>query len=263
VGEGTDTTDLALPGAQQVLLDAVIATGTPTVLVLLNGRPFGLTAAAAGAAAIVEAWFPGQGGAGAIVDVLLGDENPAGRTPVSFTRTAGAQPMSYNHKYLSAGFPRQREFTFVFPFGHGLSYTTFEYADLDVTASVDLEVPDAEATVSCTITNTGDRRGDEVVQLYLNDERASVTRPLKELKGFVRLSLEPGASARVTFGVPADLASFTGPAYERIVEPGVIKVMVGASSEDIRLTGSFTLTGATRATGERRRLTSTTRVDHR
>jgi hypothetical protein len=177
---------------------------------------------------------------------------------VSFTRTAGAQPMAYNHKYLSAGFPRQREFTFVFPFGHGLSYTTFEYRDLEISEDVDIR---GEATISCTVTNTGDRSGDEVVQLYVNDERASITRPLRELKGFVRLALEAGASAQVTFGLPADLLSFTGPAYTRIVEPGTVKVMLGASSEDIRLTGRFTLTGATRVAGEDRRLTSTVRVD--
>ena len=258
VGEGTDCTDLSLPGGQVVLVEAVLATGTPTIIVLLNGRPFGLTDVVAGAGAIVEAWFPGQAGAAAIVDVLLGDENPGGKSPVSFTATAGAQPMFYNHKYLSAGFPRQREYQFVFPFGHGLSYTSFSYADLEVTPEVAV---DAAAAISCTITNMGERAGDEVVQLYLNDEYASVTRPLKELKGFIRLALDPGQSRRVTFTVPADLVAFTGLDYRRIVEPGTIKVMVGASSEDIRLTGDFTIVGAVRPVGEDRALVSTVVVE--
>lgn len=258
VGEGTDCTDLTLPGAQAALVDAVIATGTPTVVVLLNGRPFGLADIAVSAGAILEAWFPGQGGAGAIVDVLLGEENPGGKSVLSFTRTAGAQPMSYNHKFLAPGFPRQNEFGFVFPFGHGLSYTTFAYGDLDVSGDVAIG---GAATIACTVTNTGDRGGDEVVQLYLNDEHASITRPVKELKGFVRLSLDPGESRRVTFTVPTDLVAFTGLDHRRIVEPGIIKVMVGSSSEDIRLKGDFVITGETREAGEDRALVSDVLVE--
>lgn len=258
VGEGTDTADLSLPGAQAALVDAVVATGTPTVLVLLNGRPFAMPEQAAAVNAIVEAWFPGQGGAGAVVDVLLGDENPGGKSTLSFCRTAGAQPVFYNHKYLAPGFPRQDEYGFVFPFGHGLSYTTFGYADLAVTPTVDV---DGAATIACTVTNSGERAGDEVVQLYLNDEYASITRPVKQLAGFARVHLAPGESGRVTFTVPVDLLSFAGIDGRRIVEPGTIKVMVGTSSEVIRLKGEFEIVGETRLLGEDRRLTSDALVE--
>ncbi len=255
VGEGTDTTDLTLPGAQHALVEAVIATGTPTVVVLLNGRPFALGSIANDAAAIVEAWFPGQAGAAAIADVLLGDANPGGKTTVSFTRTAGAQPMFYNHKFQAPGFPRQREYEFVYPFGHGLSYTTFGYDELVVGPS---EVAtDGEVEVSCTVTNTGARAGDEIVQLYLHDPYASITRPVLQLAGFSRVALEPGAAARVAFTVPVDLVGFTGLDHRRIVEAGEIKVKVGSSSADIRLDGTFVVTGSTRVVGEDRRMTST------
>lgn len=255
VGEGTDTTDLSLPGGQAALVAAVVATGTPTVVVLLNGRPFGLRDL--GAAAVLEAWFPGQGGAGAIVDVLLGDENPGGRTTLSFTETAGAMPMSYHHTFQAPGFPRQREYTFVHPFGHGLSYTTFEYRDLDLPAEVS---DDGELVVACTVANTGDRAGDEVVQVYLHDEVASVTRPLQELKAFARVGLAAGEATRLTFRIPVDLLAFTGIDLTRVIEPGAVKVMVGASSADIRLEGTCEITGSGRAVPESRRLLSTVEV---
>ncbi|MBW2061646.1 MAG: fibronectin type III-like domain-contianing protein [Deltaproteobacteria bacterium] len=211
------------------------------------------------AAAVVEAWFPGQAGAAAIVDVLFGDLNPGGKTTLTFSQGAGTQPVFYNHKFLASGIPRLPESEPVFAFGHGLSYTTFEYSDLSISAA---KVPvDGEATISCTVRNTGDRAGDEVAQLYLQDLTASVTRPVKELKGFVRLSLQPGEAKQVSFYVPADLLSFTGIDYKRIVEPGAIKVMVGSSSADIRLKGEFNLTGPVREVGEDRALMSRVAVE--
>lgn len=259
VGEGTDTTDLSLPGAQEALVLAVAATGTPTVVVLLNGRPFALPEVAERANAIVEAWFPGQAGADAVADVLVGVVNPAGRTPLSFSRTAGAQPTFYNHKFLAPGFPREREFGFVFPFGHGLAYTTFEYGELAVAAG---QVPvDGTIEARVRVTNTGDRPGDEVVQLYRHDPVASTTRPVTELTAFTRLSLDPGESTEVTFRVPTDVCGFVGIDGRRIVEPGAIELRVGASSADIRSTVTVELVGPTRVLGEDRALVSTATVE--
>jgi beta-glucosidase len=259
VGEGTDTADLALPGGQMKLVEAVLDTGTPTVVVLLNGRPFDLSSIKSRAAAILEAWFPGQAGAAVIVDALFGDLNPGGKTTLTFSQGAGTQPGFYNHKFLAGGIPRLPEFEPVFPFGHGLSYTDFEYTDLSLAPR---EVPvDGEVVISFTIRNVGARPGDEVVQLYFQDLWASVTRPIKELKGFVRLTLQPGQAKRILFTVHADLLSFTGIDYKRIVEPGEFKVMIGASSEDIRLKGEFSLTGDAREVGEDRSLTSRVEID--
>jgi beta-glucosidase-like glycosyl hydrolase len=259
VGEGTDTTDLSIPGAQTALVDAVLDTTTPTVVVLLNGRPFALQDVASRAAAIVEAWFPGQDGAAAVVDVLFGNENPGGRSPLTFSRSAGVQPRFYNHKLLSPGFPKLDDFRAVFPFGHGLSYTTFAYGDIEVGPN---EVAsDGEVTIGCMVSNTGERDGDEVVQLYLSDPVASVTRPVQELKGFVRVPLAAGAAARVTFTVPADLVAFTGIDGRRIVEPGELGVGIGGSSAAIALEGSFTVTGPQRDVSRGRRLNSTVTVE--
>jgi len=258
VGEGTDTADLSLPGAQPELVESIIETGTPAVVVLINGRPFALGTIAEKASAIIEAWFPGQSGAEIIVDALFGVLNPGGKTTLTFSRGAGVMPTYYNHKFLSGGIPRLPEIEAVFPFGHGLSYTTFEYTDLMLS---DTAVPvDGSIDISCTVKNTGDRSGDEVVQLYLHDIIASVTRPVKELKGFAKLSLTPGETKRVTFSLSADLLSFTGIDYIRIIEPGVIKVMIGASSKDIRLEGEFTITGSVREVDENRVLTTEVKV---
>ncbi len=258
VGEGTDTIDLGLPGRQQELLDALLATGTPTVVVLLNGRVFALPGLAGRAAAIVEAWFPGQDGAAAIADVLFGDVDPAGRTPVTFSAGAGAMPLFYNQKRLGRGFPDVPGTDPVFPFGHGLSYTTFYYGPLTVAAA---EVPiGGEIVATATVTNVGPRTGTEVVQLYLRDPVASVTQPVRQLKGFTKVTLEPEATATVTFTLPTDLCSFTGPDLVRIVEPGAIELEVGASSGDIRSTAAVSLTGAVTATGRRRALQSRVEV---
>jgi len=254
VGEGTDTTDLNLPGAQAQLVQAIIDTGTPTVVVLLNGRPFSMPLIKGGAAAILEAWFPGQAGSKAIVDALLGDLNPGGKTTLTFSQCVGAQPSYYNHKFLAKGVPQISELEPVFPFGHGLSYTEFEYSDFSI---AETEVPvDGEIQIGCIVKNNGTRAGDEVAQLYIQDLLACVSRPVKELKGFVRISLEPGESKRISFTLPADVLAFMGIDFKRVVEPGSHRVMIGSSSEDIRLEGEFMLTGSVREAGEERSLTS-------
>jgi len=249
VGEGTDTDDLSLPGVQPELAEAVASTGTPTVVVLVNGRPFDLTGLDP-AMAILEAWFPGQDGAAAIADVLFGVRNPSGRTPVSFSRGAGVQPAYYNHKRLARGVPGMPAFRPLFPFGHGLSYTRFEYADLSLSSRA---VPvDGEVEISFQLRNTGQRSGAEVAQLYVHDPAASVTRPVRELKGFARVDLEAGERRRVSFRLHADMLSFIGPGLHRIVEPGTIEVFVGGSSEDTPLQAEFELTGEVRRTSENR-----------
>jgi beta-glucosidase-like glycosyl hydrolase len=252
VGEGTDTPDISLPGQQEKLINALIETGTPTVVVLLNGRPFAIPKIKDRAAAVLEAWFPGQEGANVIVDALFGNINPGGKTTLTFSRTAGVQPLFYNHKFLSPGIPRMPETEPVFPFGHGLSYTTFEYQDLVLSPD---EVPvDGEVKISCCVRNSGKRTGDEVVQLYIQDTVASITRPVMELKGFRRITLAPDEKKKIIFTLPSDMLAFTGLDYRKVVEPGEIKVMVGSSSGDIRLTGSFTLTGSSRYPDEDRDL---------
>jgi beta-glucosidase-like glycosyl hydrolase len=252
VGEGTDADSLALPGVQGELVDAVLATGRPTVVVLVNGRPFDLSRIAGRAAAIVLAWFPGQDGGAAIADVLTGAVNPSGKTSLTFARGAGAMPRSYDAKELTRGVPRLPAFEPVFPFGHGLSYTRFVYTDLAIApASIETH---GTLEIACTLRNEGTRAGAEVVQLYLRDPVASITRPLRQLRGFARVALEPGAAARITFSVAADLCSFTGADFVRIVEPGRIDVEISASSEDVRLRGSFELAGKERRVGEDRAL---------
>ncbi len=258
VGEGTDTPDISLPGKQADLIEAIMNTGTPTIVVLLNGRPFAMKRIAEKASAILEAWFPGQEGAGIIVDTLFGDINPGGKTTLSFSQGAGVQPSFYNHKFLASGVPNLPEKTPVFPFGHGLSYTEFEYQGLKL--SSDKVMVDGEVEISCVVKNRGERAGDEVVQLYTRDMIATVTRPVKELKGFKRVSLKAGEQKKVIFNLPADMLAFTGLDYRKIIEPGEIKVMVGSSSEDIRLTSSFRLVGPARYPGEGRTLFSKVEV---
>lgn len=252
VGEGTDTDSLALPGVQGALVDAVLDSGVPTVLVLVNGRPFDLSRITGRAAAIVLAWFPGQDGGAAIADVLVGTVNPSGKTSLTFARGAGAMPRSYDAKELTRGVPALPAFEPVFAFGHGLSYTRFAYSDLSITPPA-IEV-DGTVQIACTLRNEGARAGTEVVQLYLRDPVASVTRPLRQLRGFARVTLDAGAAARISFGVPADLCSFTGADLTRIVEAGRIDVEIGASSADVRLAGSFEIRGKLRHVGEDRAL---------
>jgi beta-xylosidase len=280
-GEGSDANDLRLPGVQAELLDAVLAAGTPVVVVVLAGRPYELGAAADAASAVVYAFLAGQRGAQAVAEVLTGVVNPSGRLPVSVPRHSGGLPATY----LSPKLGHRSEVSSVdttpaFPFGHGLAYTTFEWSDATVvgdpavgdTVVGDTEVdPDAaetaawpvdgEVAVGVTVRNTGDRAGTEVVQLYLHDPVAQTTQPVVRLIGYQRVPLEPGETARVTFTVPADLASFTGLASRRIVEPGDMELRFGRSAEDITATVPLRLTGAIREVGHGRRLLSEVHVD--
>lgn len=245
VGEGSDVDTLELPGLQQELLEAVVATGTPVVIVLSSGRPYNLGGLEDEIAAQVMSFFGGEQGGHALADVLTGRAEPSGRLTLSVPRSAGAAPYFYNHKFKSSGTPVARHFGSRYPFGYGLSYTDFAYEDLALDATqVDIET--GEVALSFTIRNTGPRPGVTVPQLYVRDLQASLVRPVKELKAFARASLDPGAAARVTFRVPTDMLNFTGPEGVRIVEPGEVALMVGTSSADIRLETRVTLTGETR-----------------
>lgn len=257
VGEGCDTDTLALPGVQQQLLEAVVATGTPTIAVLMSGRPYDLGGMEAKLAAYVMAFAGGQQGGTALADVLAGRVPPSGRLTVSVPKSAGAMPYFYNHKLKSAGTPIAFHFGSRYPFGHGRALTSFEYRGLELTASVEST---GEVVLAFEVINTGARRGIEVPQLYVRDRHASVVRPLLELKAFARIDLVPGAAARVTWRVPVDMLSFTGPDGERVVEPGWFDCAVGASSADIRLRGSVEVTGAARTVPRDWRMTSTSQV---
>ena len=231
VGEGSDVSSLVLPGVQQQLVDAILETGKPVVLVLVSGRPYDLRYASEKASSILGAWLPGEGGGQAIADILFGKANPSGKTPLSFPLCAGSLPYAYNHTQKAKGLPKQKEFGFLYPFGYGLSYTSFSYDDF----SVDTEQISTQGTVNIavTITNVGEVAGDEIVQLYVHDLFASIVRPVKELKGFARVSLQPAQSCRVTFALSAEMLSFVSDGEQRIVEPGEFELMLGKSSEDI------------------------------
>ncbi|MGV9526383.1 beta-xylosidase/alpha-l-arabinosidase [Streptomyces cellulosae] len=255
-GEGCDAETLDLPGAQQQLLDALLDTGTPVVTVLLAGRPYALGRAVTESAAIVQAFFPGEEGTHAIAGVLSGRVNPSGRLPIGVPRAPGSQPSTYlGARLAQASEVSNVDPTPAFPFGHGLSYTRFDWTDLTVDAD---ETPtDGEFTLTFTVRNTGDRSGTEVVQLYLHDPVASVVQPVQRLVGYTRVTLEPGEARRLTVTVPADLASFTGRDGRRVVEPGALELRLAASSADPRLTSRVALTGAERHVDHTRRLHAT------
>ena len=244
VGEGSDTTSLKLPGVQQEMLDALLDTGKPVVVILVSGRPYTLGRADDEAAAILAAWLPGEGGGEAIAQILYGDVSPSGRTPLSFPRSAGAMPFAYNHVKKAAGMPRQREFGARYPFGYGLSYTQFKYSD--IAHEVDTVPVDGVIRVSVTVTNTGKIVGDEVVQLYVRDHFASIVRPTLELKGFARVSLEPKESVRIHFTVPMDVLSFMVDMDTRVVEPGMYSISIGRSAEDLVWTQEIQAIGEVR-----------------
>jgi beta-glucosidase len=229
VGEGCDRDDLELPGVQRQLVEAVLATGTPTVLVLLTGRPYAIDWALRRCAAVVQAFFPGEEGSGAVAGVLSGRINPSGRLPVSLPRSAGAQPYSYLHPALGEGDEvTNHASTPPAPFGFGLSYTTFAYGDLLVAD----EVPtDGAIPVTVRVTNTGSVAGDDVVQLYGHDVVGSVTRPVAQLLGYRRVHLQPGGSVTVRFAVPTARLAFSDRTYTRVVEPGDVELWVGTSAQ--------------------------------
>ncbi|MEV6547062.1 glycoside hydrolase family 3 C-terminal domain-containing protein, partial [Streptomyces sp. NPDC051665] len=260
-GEGCDAEDLSLPGVQDELVEALLETGTPVVLVVVSGRPYALGPYEGRVAAAVQAFFPGEEGGPAIAGVLSGRVNPSGKLPVQIPRTRGGQPGTYlapplggNSEGISNLDP-----TPAFPFGHGLSYTTFAYSDLRVSAE---SVPtDGGVEISFTVTNTGSRAGVEIAQLYFGDPVAQVTRPVTQLAGFVRVPLEAGGQARVVFELHADRTAFTGIDHRRIVEPGEIVLSVGASSTDLPLVRSVELTGPAREVGRDRVLSTPVRIE--
>jgi beta-glucosidase len=256
VGEGNDVESLELPGVQRELVEAVQASGTPVVMVLLSGRPYAVGWAVPGAegvagraggtahapAALLQAFFPGEEGATAIARVLSGQTMPSGHLPVSLPRSAGAQPFSYLHPIL--GGPSEvtsADSTPVLPFGHGLTYTTFERTDLETDAEV---VAGASFSASVRIRNTGARAATDLVQLYARDLHASVTRPVAQLLGYQRVSLAPGEEVVVRFTVPTARLAFTDLHYDRIVEPGEVELWVGSSCADKETTASLTITGS-------------------
>jgi beta-xylosidase len=250
-GEGCDVTDLKLPGVQQELLRALVDTGKPVVAVLVTGRPYAIGDVAGRLSAVVQAFFPGEEGGPAIAGVLTGRVVPSGKLPVEMPGSAGSQPSTYLRSPNAAAHGGSSvDPTPLFAFGHGLSYTTFEYSDLVLSANK--ISTDGTVEISCTVRNTGTMAGAEVVQLYLSDPVAQVVRPVRWLAGFARVPLSPGQSGRVAFGLHADRTSFTGLAGSRIVEPGEIGVGIGGASDNLPLTGSFTLTGPVRAVGAER-----------
>lgn len=233
-----DRDSLDLPGNQEALLQAVVATGVPVVLLLINGRPLSIQWAAEHIPAIVACWYVGQAGGTAVADMLFGATNPGGKLPITFPRSVGQLPAFYNHKPSA-----RRGYLFnsnrpLFPFGHGLSYTTFSYSDLHIEPA--LPAPDESVTVRVTVTNTGQRAGDEVVQLYLRDCVSSLTRPVQELKGFQRLSLPPGESQVVTFTLEPAALAFLDETMAWVVEPGDFELLVGGSSV-AGVNGRFTI----------------------
>jgi len=244
-GEGCDVTELRLPGVQEDLLHALASTGTPVVAVFVTGRPYAIGDVTGQLAGVLQAFFPGEEGGHAIAGVLTGRVVPSGRLPVEMPRAAAAQPSTYLRSRNAARHGGSSvDPTPLFAFGHGLSYTTFGYSDLVLSAD---KVPtDGTVEVSCTVRNTGTRAGAEVVQLYLSDTVSQVVRPVRWLAGFARLQLEPGQARHVAFRLHADRTSFTGLAGERIVEPGEIGVAVGGASDSLPLQGSFVLTGQVR-----------------
>lgn len=260
-GEGCDAADLRLPGVQAELLEALVATGTPVVVVLLTGRPYALGGLLDGVAAVVQAFFPGQRGGQAIAEILTGEANPSGRLPLSLPRDPGSQPSTYLNPPLGVrNSVSNIDPTPAYPFGHGLSYTSFGWRDAAVVGEVEWAV-DGVAEVAVTVENQGERPGVEVVQLYLHDPVAQVTRPVRRLIGFARLALDPGEASRVTFTVPADVTAFTGRSGTRIVEPGAVELQLARSSADVVASLGLHIVGTEREVGPDRQLFTTSRVD--
>lgn len=239
-GEFRDRAFLGLPGHQDELIERVAATGKPTIVVLVGGSAITMSSWLGHVAGVVDVWYPGVEGGHALADVLFGDYDPAGRLPITFAMSEGQLPLTYNHKptgrgdnYLDlTGYP-------LFPFGYGLSYTTFAYSNLTIRPS-EFRSPDV-TVIRCEVTNTGRRAGDEVVQLYLHDVLASVARPVIQLAGFERVHLEPGETRAVQFTVGQEQLRMLDRDMHWVVEPGTFRVMIGASSKDIRLRDEFTV----------------------
>ena len=236
-----DRADLNLIGQQQELVDAILATGKPTVIILNNGRPLSITKISQTAPAIIEGWYLGQETGRAVARVLFGDVNPSGKLPVSIARSVGHLPVYYNHKPSAKRGYEFTETSALYPFGFGLSYTQFVYSDFKINKANAAAGDSVE--VSVKITNSGSRTGDEIVQLYTHDLVASMTRPVKELKGFKRVHVKPGQSAILTFTLAVNQLGYYNPEMKYVVEPGQFDIMLGSSSQDIRAQGQLTVTG--------------------
>jgi beta-glucosidase len=263
-GEGRDRVDLGLSGRQADLVAAVAATGTPIVLVLVSGRPLAIESEAAASAAVIQAWVPGDEGPAAIAAILFGDANPGGKLPITVPRRVGQIPVYYGHK--PSGGQSHWYGPYVdgsnlplWPFGFGMSYTTFGISDIQLNSP--RVAIDGEFSVSVSVRNTGSRVGDEVVQLYVRDEEASVTRPAKQLRGFKRVTLDPGQTRRVTFTLSVEQLAFTGVDGRLRMEPGVLTVMVGTSSEDLPCSTQIEVVGTARIIDRRTRYFTKVAVD--
>ncbi len=249
-GESRDVTSLDLPGVQEELVAAVARTGTPVVLVIVGGRPVGSPAAHDAAAAVLHAWLPGEGGGVAVAEALVGTVSPGGKLPISHPRTAGQIPVYYGHK-VSGGRSHWKG-TYVdcsneplYPFGHGLTYGNVELEPVpaDPREPVPARSSGDVVDVSAVVANVGDRRADEVVQLYSRDPVATIARPVLELQGFVRVTLDPGERRRVTFHVPVDALGFTGPELDYVLEPGEVELLVGTSAADVEVVERIAIGG--------------------
>jgi len=243
-GESSSRTDLNIPDVQHTLLEALLKTGKPVVLTLFTGRPLTLTWEQENVPAILNVWFGGSEAAYAIGDVLFGDVNPSGKLTMTFPKNVGQIPLFYNHK--NTGRPLQEGKWFekfrssyldvdnepLYPFGYGLSYTTFQYSDIALSASAMGQ--DGSITAAVTVTNTGKRDGAEVVQLYIRDLVGSITRPVKELKGFEKIFLKAGESKTVTFKITPELLRFYDYDLKQVAEPGDFDVMIGGDSRNVR-----------------------------
>jgi beta-glucosidase len=251
--EGGDTADIDLPPQQVDLVHAVTAVGKPTVAVVSMGRPQGLRAVVDELPAVLTAYYGGPHQGAAIADAIFGVTYPGGKLPISIPRHVGQVPIHHGQKWGS-GYRRTKAdihrgyldmpSTPLFPFGHGLSYTTFEYGPLRL-ASDAVDVG-GDVRASLTVTNTGKRRGAEVVQLYAADTATGVTLPAQQLVGFARVDLEPGASRTVSFTLPLSVLAYTGPSGDVVVEPGPVELTAGSSSSDLRSSARLTVTGAAR-----------------
>ncbi len=237
VGESNSRTSLELTGYQLELVKAVYGTGTPTVVILINGRPLTINWIDKNIPAIVEAWYPGKWGGAAVADVLFGDYNPGGKLPVTFPKSVGQLPLNFPYKPASDQGDKTSITGVLYPFGFGLSYTEFKYSDLRISPST--QQKNGSIEVSLAVENTGKVAGDEVVQLYINDETSSVTTYVKQLRGFQRIFLKSGEKQRISFTLFPDDLKLININNELVVEPGKFNVMMGSSSEDIRLTGEF------------------------
>jgi beta-glucosidase len=239
-GEFQDRAMLSLPGHQEELIQAVAEMGKPVIIILVGGSAITMNKWIEKVSGILDVWYPGEEGGRAIADVLFGEYNPAGRLPITFPISEAQLPLVYNHKstgrgddyYNLTGLP-------LFPFGYGLSYTTFEYRDLHLDKKI---ITKNDSTiVRCAVRNTGNRGGDEVVQLYIHDMLSSVSRPVMELKGFQRIHLDPGETKEVEFTIVPEMLSMLNEQLQKIVEPGEFRIMIGASSRDLRLKDTLSL----------------------